>query len=129
MYCHQCGKEVSEDAVFCRFCGTKLNLSKQEESVQQTYNSSSSIENVEKGPWKNFATTGFVLGIISICTFFMISPAIMCGIPGIVFAALGRRSEVNNSKATTGLVLSILGTILGICFPFIILMISVGLFG
>ncbi len=120
MYCHQCGKEVSEDAVFCRFCGIKLNLSKQEGSVQQTYNSSS-IENVEKGPWKNFATTGFVLGIISICTLFMMSPAIMCGIPGIVFSALGKRSNVNNSKATTGLVLSILGTIFGVILPFLIL--------
>ncbi len=109
MYCYQCGKEVTEDAAFCQFCGTNLNPPKQEIVVQETYKSSSSIENREKSQSKSFATAGFTLGIISICTIFSLAIAVICGILGIIFSTLERRSEVNNSKATTGLVLSILG--------------------
>ncbi len=117
MYCHQCGKEIIEDSTFCQFCGAKLNPQKQEVVVQENYKSSSSIEKVEEGPWRLMAAFGLALGIFSICSFFTIVFPVLCGIPGIVLSALGKRSEINNSKATVGLVLSILGTILGICFP------------
>lgn len=25
MYCQKCGKEITNDSIFCKFCGVKLN--------------------------------------------------------------------------------------------------------
>lgn len=122
MFCSQCGKEISENSVFCQFCGAQVKDQKQEEVIQVVEKSNDSTLKSETGPWKNFANVGLTLGIVAISTFFLIIPAVMCGIPGIVFSALGKRSEINESKATTGLVLSILGTILAISFPVLLSM-------
>lgn len=124
MFCSQCGKEISENSVFCQFCGAQVKDQKQEEVIRVVEKSNDSTLKSETGPWKNFAKVGLTLGIVAISTFFLIVPAVMCGIPGIVFSALGKRSEINESKATTGLVLSILGTILAISYPFLFLYIG-----
>ena len=115
MYCKFCGRAIKDDANFCPFCGTK-NEDHQEEVVERE------TTLVEKGPWKNFAKAGMTLGIISISTFFICFPSLLCGIPGIVLSALGLRSKENKGKATSGLVLSIIGFILGYIMYFIYLM-------
>ncbi len=73
------------------------------------------------------ATTGLVLGIITAVsslmgwlTLFLGIFAILgfvaflvCGVLGIVFSALGRRSTTKKGTATAGLVLSIIGLVIG----------------
>lgn len=38
MYCHQCGKEVSDEAKFCPYCGAQLSQSDFQENTQQNMN-------------------------------------------------------------------------------------------
>lgn len=108
MYCKNCGKEHSDDALFCSYCG---------ESIVE--------KEPEKKParcWSIFAKVGEVLGIITIVTCWI--PifglySLLPGIHGIVFAALGKHAKEQPymSKADAGLVLSIIGTILSVvCF-------------
>lgn len=121
MFCTQCGKELNDDANFCHYCGTKV-LKRKENIFQnniendiKNYEYDSKIDlRVEKGPWKGFAVTGFILGIICLSTFIFVYPAIELGIFGIIFSALGRKSKVANGKATIGLVFSIVSFVLAI---------------
>lgn len=67
-------------------------------------------------PYSNKATTGLIFGIISLVAWLIpyigVVVCIVCGIIGIIFSAQGRRSFTKRGTATTGLVLSIIGTTL-----------------
>jgi hypothetical protein len=105
MYCKNCGKEHNDDALFCAFCG---------ESIVE--------KEPEKKPakcWSIFAGIAKALGIVTIATFWI--PifglySMIPGIHGIVFGVLGKyaKEEPFVSKARSGFVLSLVGTILSI---------------
>ena len=106
MYCRKCGTLLDESAKFCTVCGAPVEETKEEQPLN--YNT-----NVEpKGPWKGFAIAGFALGLTCICSCWIpllgFILAYTCGISGIVFSSLGKKSIINHSKAKTGLVLSII---------------------
>ena len=104
-YCSSCGKEIEDSAAFCSNCGKPVKASS-DDSVSKP---------VEKrGPWKAFATTGFVLGIISLVFFWFPMSAFYMGGFGIVFSALGRSSVTNRGKARAGLIMSIISCALNI---------------
>ncbi len=67
-------------------------------------------------PYSNKATTGLIFGIISVVIWLIPYigwlASIVCGIIGIIFSAQGRRSLTKRGTATTGMVLSIIGTVL-----------------
>ena len=63
------------------------------------------------------AVTSLVLGIISVLGTCIPLIGLICGIPGIVFGALGRKSP-SKGMATAGLVISIIGLILSILMMF-----------
>lgn len=67
-----------------------------------------------RGPWKAFAIAGFASGIAALSLFFIPYWGIVWGIQGIVLSALGKKSVVENGKASTGLVLSIIAVVLGV---------------
>jgi hypothetical protein len=83
-------------------------------------------------PNQGKATAGLVLGIITailsvtwwIASIFGLIAFIVCGILGIIFSALGRRSLTKKTSATVGLVLSIIGLVLGILIFILFLMIG-----
>ena len=69
--------------------------------------------NIEpRGPWKAFAIAGFASGIVALALFFIPYLGIGIGINGIVLSALGKRSVINRGKATAGLVMSIIATVI-----------------
>ena len=108
MYCKYCGKEHNDESLFCSYCGEQITEKKEENKPAKC--------------WSVFAKVGFVLGIITIATCWI--PifglySLLPGIHGIVFAALGNKANQQPfmRNATTGLALSIVGTILSIvCF-------------
>lgn len=99
MVCNKCGTKLDDKTYFCFFCGAKIehNIRKVEES---------------KGPWRSFAKWGYVLGIVSLAIILCVPIvggifAFIPGIIGIIFSALGKKSNAYRKKATTGLILSI----------------------
>lgn len=40
MYCHECGKEISDQAKFCTFCGTVMNTGSSNSNAEQSFNNS-----------------------------------------------------------------------------------------
>lgn len=116
MFCKYCGKEHEEDALFCAYCGEPITEHQQEKKPAKC--------------WSVFARIGEILGIITIATCFI--PifglySLIPGIHGIVFAGLGKNAKEQPyvSKASVGLTLSIVGTILSIvCFIGLIALIS-----
>ena len=111
MYCIKCGKELSNDMDFCPFCGEKIHHNVidiiEEEKVDDI---------VEKGPWKNFAKIGHVLGILALCLFWLVGSGIYLGTLGIIFSCLGRKSKINHEMANTAFKRSLIGTILALGF-------------
>ena len=110
MYCKYCGKEHTENDLFCPYCG---------ESIVE--------KEPEKKPakcWSIFAGIAKALGIVTIATFWI--PifglySMIPGIPGIVFGVMGKyaKEEPYVSRAKTGFILSLLGTVL--CIPALLL--------
>ena len=111
MNCNKCGKQVNDDMIFCPYCGEKIYHNVidiiEEEKVDPS---------VEKGPWKNFAITGSVLGKISLCLFWFIGVGVYLGVFGIVFSCLGRKSKVRHEMANVGFKRSLVATILALAF-------------
>ena len=109
MYCIKCGKELSNDMDFCPFCGEKIYHNVidiiEEEKVDNT---------VEKGPWKNFAKIGHVLGILALCLFWLAGSGVYLGVFGIVFSCLGKKSKIRHEMACNGFKRSLLATILSL---------------
>ena len=118
MICKKCGKELSDDMAFCPSCGEKV-LSNVIDIVEEEIK-----EEVERGPWKNFAKFAHVLGIVSLCIFWMFSIGLLCGATGIVLSCLGRKSKKYKSMADLSFKRSLLGTILSLGFYTIIVIIS-----
>lgn len=110
MNCKHCGVEITSDMVYCPNCGEKLFtnvIDIVEEKVEEVN---------ESGPWKSFAMTGHVLGIISLCIFWMMGLGIFIGTLGIVFSSLGKKSTIRHAMATSAFKRSLLATILGLVF-------------
>ena len=123
MFCKNCGKELIEGSKFCPYCGIDVNP--ENVVVEETPEVVSTPEVVNEPEvvevpkvWKVFAKISKIFGIISISTCWI--PVLglymwMLSIPGIVFAALGRKGSkdpVVNSQSKVGLILSILSTVL-----------------
>ena len=111
MYCIKCGCEISNDMAFCPKCGEKIY-----HNVIDIVEEEKTTPEVEKGPWKNFAKTGHVLGILAICLFWLAGSGVYVGALGIVFSCLGRKSKINHQMANTAFKRSLIGTILALGF-------------
>ena len=112
MKCNVCGKENAEVAIFCVGCGNELV----EEEVAEVFEEPQK-PHVPKC-YDVFAKLGFGLGLGGLIGCLFIGLGYIVAIPGIVFSALGKKSINYHAKAKTGLVLSILGTVLGIIIYF-----------
>ena len=91
-FCPKCGKELNEGENFCANCGNTVMSPEQKAD--------------------KFAVTGMVLGLVSIVAWLLPLIGYPVSICGIVFSAKGLKSETGKSKATAGLVLSIIFLIL-----------------
>jgi hypothetical protein len=112
MKCNLCGRENIEEAKYCAGCGNELV----EEVVAEAFEESQK-PHVPKC-FDVFAKLGFGLGLGGLIGCLFIGLGYIVAIPGIVFSALGKKSINYHAKAKTGLVLSILGTVLGIIIYF-----------
>ena len=106
MYCKYCGKEHTENDLFCPYCGEIIKEKEQTKKPAKC--------------WSIFAGIAKALGIVTIATFWI--PifglySMIPGIPGIVFGVMGKyaKEEPYVSRAKTGFILSLLGTVL--CIP------------
>lgn len=90
-----------------------------EQSQQPMYNQPMYQQPYNGGQKESNGTAGMVLGIISVVSVFigffafgiiLYTVALACGIVGIVLSAKDRKNPIARSKATAGLVLSIIGT-------------------
>lgn len=94
-FCSNCGAELNDNQAFCLKCGI---------NVQNVSNEKAKENNsVDKS-----ANTGFILGLVSIIAWFIPLFGYPVTICGIVFSSKGLKSSVNKTKATTGLILSII---------------------
>ena len=119
MYCKNCGKENSNDAKFCSYCGHELEHDEIKVEIVDDYGSTNKGE--EAKCWAIFAQVGKILGIISLACCWIPGLGSATGIHGIVFSALGRRSEKEIAKVDSilGLKLSIIGTALSVTFSIV----------
>ena len=114
MKCNVCGKENIDEAKYCSGCGNELI-----EDVVGEVVGEPETPHVPKC-FDVFAKLGFGLGLGGLLGCLLIGLGYVVAIPGIVFSALGRRSITYHDKAKKGLVLSIIGTVLGIIIYFIV---------
>lgn len=98
-FCANCGNELDENADLCLKCGALVSK-KETKSTQN---------DVDKQ-----ATTGFTFGLTSIITWLIPLFGYITTICGIVYSAKGLKSTKNKTKATVGLVLSIIFLIITI---------------
>jgi len=121
MYCSKCGKKISENDMFCKFCGNKIGIEK--DSVKEEITTNEVIINTKQKEEKNgLKTASIVLGIIAlvgnlfiIFSFISIVLAVIGLILGICATKKGRN--------IAGIVLNAISIILSILF--ILLMIRV----
>ena len=111
MNCGKCNKEVTNDMVYCPYCGEKLV-----NNVIDIVDDEENKNECEQGPWKNFAVTGSVLAKIAICLFWVIGIGTYIGALGIVFSSLGKKSKVNYEMACVAFKRSLIATILSLVF-------------
>ena len=106
MYCKNCGREISDTADICLFCGARTRF------MQPI------IEDEKKV--NGFGIAGFVLGILS----FLLSLAGVMPLLGLIFSAIGMAKMGKrkvNGLAIAGLVLSIIALILAICIDIVVI--------
>lgn len=89
-FCRNCGKELNDEQNVCLNCGVTVN----------------GVAKIDNKIDKN-ATAGFILGLCSILAWLIPLFGYPVCICGIIFSAKGLKSQINKSKAITGLVLSI----------------------
>lgn len=115
MYCSNCGSKLRDEDKFCSNCGFEV------EEVETVEVEPVEEEPIEKKPlpkgskvWDVFAIIGFITGlatfVASILTLFIGEIYLGIAISGIVFAALGKKSNKYRSKAKVGLGFSIAAT-------------------
>lgn len=92
-FCTNCGHQLNESADVCMNCGVLVNK----------VVSNNNVPDCEKS-----ANTGFVLGLISIVAWFIPLFGYPVTICGIVYSSKGLKAKDNQTKATVGLVLSII---------------------
>lgn len=90
-FCRNCGKALAPTEYICTNCRTN------------TYN----MGNIQENTVETKATVGFILGLSSSAAWLLPLLGYPVTICGIVFSALGLKSIKNKSKATAGLILSI----------------------
>lgn len=93
-FCTNCGNEVDENADVCVKCGTML---------KKNNNNNNVVVSTDKN-----ANTGFILGLVSIIAWFIPLFGYPVTICGIVYSSKGLKSQTFKTKATIGLVLSII---------------------
>jgi hypothetical protein len=114
MDCKYCGQEILDNENYCKNCGARVE--------KDTFVGEEKVEVVEKQPlkcWSVFANTSKILGIITLCIFWIPIFGLfgtLTGIPGIVFGVLGKKANteeaINNAKK--GFITSLIGTILSV---------------
>ena len=115
MYCSNCGSKLRNEDKFCSQCGFEV------EEVETVEVEPVEEEPIEKKPipkgskvWDVFAIIGFVSGlatfVASLLTIFIGEIYLGIAISGIVFAALGKKSNKYRSKAKVGLGFAIAAT-------------------
>ena len=118
MYCQKCGKDNPDDALYCSYCGAKLEkVEVVDAEVVDDFGSSKPQE--EAKCWKVFAKAGRIVGIVAIATCWIpYCFTLYFSIHGIVASALGKKSvdPVAQQESTSGLTLNILGSALSIVF-------------
>ena len=90
IYCSKCGKQNTDDSMFCVGCGAPL-------SQQTNYRTTMQ-------PGKGFAIASLVCGILSFFCY-----GIVPGILAIVFGAVAKNKGCKDNMATAGIVLGIIG--------------------
>lgn len=100
MYCKNCGKQIENDATFCKYCGTKVNEIVAEKKVESKPTYQHTEQNRAESP---------VIGILSIIFSFFIA------IIGCILGIIGLQSykeKPNITNCKIGLVISIVSIIL-----------------
>ena len=150
-YCPKCGTVANKEQKFCVKCGCKLDESVSTNTVEVTPEpiptpqpkviditpevqpqkvidiTPVKNEPSEGGVWPQFATLGFVFGLIAMCCAlfpFVNFMSILLGAVGTVFSALGFKSISKKSNAIMGLIFSIVGLVVG----FILFVVYIALF-
>lgn len=123
MKCINCNAELLDNGSFCPYCGTKSEY-QQEQKVEVINETKKEEVETEASCWEDFAKISNTLGIVAISTFWI--PilglfAILPGVPGIVFGALGKRSKKDGVSdiAQSGFTMSLVGTILSFVLFFV----------
>lgn len=96
-FCSNCGAELNEEQVVCLKCGVSVKSNTIINKTNNTSNASSDKQGL----------VGFILGLVSIVAWFIPLFGYPVTICGIIFSAKGLKSVTNKSKATVGLILSI----------------------
>ena len=130
MKCNVCGKENIDEAKFCAGCGNELVETVEAEIIEDGVVETTNEPETPHVPkcFDVFAKLGFGLGLGGLIGCILFGIGYVVAIPGIVFSALGKRSIKYHNKATKGLVLSILGTVIGLTIYFVVCII-VGILG
>lgn len=98
-FCSNCGAELNEEQVICLKCGVAIKNNTVQRQVNSSANNNASSD--------KHAVTGFILGLVSIAAWFIPLFGYPVTICGIVFSSKGLKSKTNKTKATVGLILSI----------------------
>lgn len=107
VFCQQCGTKLSEGAGFCSNCGGSAvgQQPPQAQPVQQQFAPQYSAPR-PTSPGNTLSTIGIICGAIA----FLILPPVF-GIAGLVFGGIAKAK--GESRATTALIVSGLGLVLG----------------
>lgn len=127
MKCTSCGREISDTAKFCSYCGASVvqdpdpafaevqtsfstpqnnDFSRPELNYRQSQGNTS-----EEG--KGMGIAGMVLGIITIVFCWIIYISFFTGIIGIILSVISNKKN-SNGYAKAGLATSIIGLVLGV---------------
>lgn len=112
MYCEYCGKKIEDNSKYCLYCGSRVN-----EFCEEIKENVTKKEDKPAKVWKTFAKVSRILGIVSICTFFVpLIGFVETGPVGVVLGILGGRAkdEEADDWRRTGITLSIIGACLSL---------------
>ena len=135
--CKGCGVELLDGTVFCPYCGSQVQVEKEQvENVEVIDNNGTTYVNEnpstgtyqfkEKAVFKVFATLGMIFGIVNLSLTFLAFvsseiPAlayilslfgIEFAVPGFVFSIIGKKSIKNHGKAVFGFIVNLICMIL-----------------